>query len=571
MTHNPLYSMTKFKVILLLPVFMLALSLHAQNTQTGHNEQVVIVGSVDPSVNQSYKISLSPEPPELPSITNDFVFTPINKNFYAPITFKAIKPASIRAGKPGDIYNNLIKAGFGSRLTPYAELFHSQTHKGKFRFDARLKHISTFGKIEGYSSAPYSSTVAELGFDKFFRYQTLSFNAGYRYNTNRYYFPESDYPSANSDSAILKQAYNLAFFDTKFVSHYKSNDKLHHTIGLKTYYYFDKHQSSELSAALNFDFHKSFHVTDLSEYQYLGIDGNIEYYGNNDSTLSTSDIFVDATPYFRAGFGIFRFKAGIRLAYLKADSVSKFRVFPDIEVSMNLLPEYLQLYAGLDGGYKKNSYRKLSEENPFISSVIPDTWTNNKIGFFGGLKGNVGKQVGFDVKAAWTFFENDYFYFNEFPTLTMPIVNNDYKNEFLIVTDTGSLFTMTARLSYSVTRKIDLYASYEYNSYSLNTYKKPFGRLLSQVKAGGSYLINNKFKPWVEVIYVGKRWAAMGSTSSFYELSGFTDINVGLDYFHNENFSAFLRVTNLLNHEYDYYYLHPAYGIEFMLGIAYRF
>jgi hypothetical protein len=558
-------------IAVVLFAFVLPFTVAGQDTtKSKHNEQVVIVGSVDPLLNPSYKINLSPEMPELPEVNKDFVFEPINKYFYTPVTFKPIKPAPFRAGRAGDIYNNLVKAGFGSRLSPYAEFFHSQSHKGKFRFDAHLKHISTFGKMDGYSPAPISSSIAEFGFDKFFRYQTLLFDGGYRYNTSRYYYLTDQNPGADANMDDLKQAYNLAFFDVSFKSHYKNSDKLHHSIGLNTYYYFDKHQTSELSAAMKFDFYKAFDVSNMLEYQNLGIKGDVEYYGNKDSLISTTDIYANATPYFKASYGIFRFKAGVNLTYLKADSTSKFRVYPDIEVSINLFPEYLQLYAGVDGGMKKNSYRLLSEENPFISSIIPDSWTNNKIGFFGGLKGNIAKQVGFDLKGSWRLFENDYFYYNEFPRLNLPILP-DYKNEFLILNDTGSVFTISAQISYSVSGNLNLFASYEYNSYSLETYDKPFGRMLSQLKAGGSYLIKDKFKPWVEVIYVGKRWAALGSTSSPVQLDSFIDLNLGLDYYHNDHFSGFLKVTNVLNHQYDYYYLHPTYGIEFMLGVGYKF
>ena len=538
--------------------------------QGKHNEQVVIIGSVDPSLNQSYKINLSPEVPKLPSVNMDFDFQPLNKYFYTPITFKPIKPASIRADRAGDIYNNLVKAGFGSRLTPYAEFFHSQTHKGKFRFDAHLKHISTFGKIDSYSPAPNSSSLAELGFDKFFRYQTLSLNGGYRYNTNRYYYMTDENPGANPDDNNLKQAYSLAFFDVAFASHYKNIDKFHHSIKLKTYYYYDKHQTSELSAAMEFDFHKSFHMTNMLEYQNLGIEGGVEYFGNKDSIVSTTDIYVNATPYFKASYGIFRFKAGVNLAYLRADSTTKFRVYPDIEVSINLFPEYLQLYAGIDGDMKKNSYRLLSEENPFISSLTPNSWVNNKIGFFGGLKGNIAKQVGFDLKGSWRKFENDYFFYNNFPKLNLPIPL-DYKKEFLVLNDSGSIFTVSAQISYTVASDLNLFASFEYNNYSLKTYDHPFGRMLSQLKAGGSYLIKGKYKPWIEVIYIGKRWAALGSTNSPITLSAFTDINLGMEYYHNDHFSGFLKVTNVLNHQYNYFYRHPTYGIEFMIGIGYKF
>jgi len=559
-------------VIVILSIFLTKTGYsQGTTTQSQHNEQVVIIGSVDPSINQSYKINLSPEKPAMPEANKTFDFKPINIYFYTPVTFKPIKPASIRAGKPGDIYNNLVKVGFGSRLSPYVEFFHSQSHKGKFRFDAHLKHISTFGKVKGYSDAPSSSSLAELGFSKFSRYHTFTIDGGYRYNTNRYYLPDE---SNNSipDADLLKQAYNLANLNILFVSHYKNNEKLHHTIGLNSYYYFNKYKTSEMSTDLTFDLHKSFHVTDMLEYQNLGIEGGVSYYGNSDSLTDRTDLYINATPYYKASYGIFRFKAGVNLAYLKADSVSKFKIYPDVKVDVNLLPEYLQLYVGIDGGLKKNSFRSLSEENPFISSLIPDSWTNDKIGVYGGLQGNISKQVGFNVKVRWSAFEDDYFYHNAFPSLTLPIVPSNGLNEFNVVSDSGSRFTFDAQLNYVLSNKINLYASYQYNSYTLRTYQQPFGKLLSQLKVGGSYIIKDKFKPWLEVDYIGKRWANVAKESMTpLELSGFTDINIGMEYYYDKHFSGFIKATNLLNNSYQYYYLHPNYGLEVMIGIGYKF
>jgi outer membrane cobalamin receptor len=98
--------------------------------------------------------------------------------------------------------------------------------------------------------------------------------------------------------------------------------------------------------------------------------------------------------------------------------------------------------------------------------------------------------------------------------------------------------------------------------------------LRSQLKAGGSYLVKNRYKPWLEVIYTGKRDALIYQTGSPYlvqTLKSYVDINLGMEYLYNENLSGFLRITNLLNKRYELFYQHPNYGIELMIGIGYKF
>jgi hypothetical protein len=572
------------KILFFLILFFLNNNVNAQNdTQQKHNEQVVIIGSTDPSVNKSHKINFLPEIPPSPDIKTDFKFVPINKYFYTPSEFTPIKPATFRSFKSGDIYNNIIKAGFGTRITPYIEFFHSQMHKGDFKLDIHLKSISTFGKIKDYTSAPSSNSVIEMGFDKYFKSHTLEFNTGYNYTTNRYFYQAQNPDTINTDS--LKQSYSLFFFDMLLSSNYKNDKKLHHSIKAGTYYYFNKknqdyyNKSDEVYAYIDFDLYKSFRVTDVLDYQFLGGTGKIEFYQNNGiidyknniSNSLVNNFHVSLIPYFKARYGIMSFKAGVNLAYLYNYDKSHFRVFPDINATVNLYPEYLEFYVGTNGEYKKNSYKILTEENPFTGTLIPDSWTVNKIRVFGGFRGNIAKIIGFNIELSWTKFEDDYFYIALFDDSTQ---NVKYGNSFFIENDGGNLLMFNTQLNYSISEKVNVYASYIYNSYTLDTLVHPFGKLLSQLKIGGSYLINGKFRPWLEIIYVGKRWANVAPSypvSKTVELESFADINIGVHYYHNESLSAFLKITNLINNKYQYYYLHPNYGLEIMLGITYKF
>ncbi len=550
-----------------------------------HNEQVVIIGSTDPTVNQSRKINLMPEEPVQPKIKKDFTFVPINKYFYTPSKFTPIKPASFSSYVAEDIYNNVIKAGFGTRLSPYAEFFHSQAHKRKYKFDFHALHHSTFGKVKGFTPAPASNSLAEAGYTQYFKKHTLEFNAGYQYRNNRNYLDTALVYDENNDT--LKLAYNLFFFNTSYSSNYKNNRKLHHQVNVGGYYFFNKRQqdfytqADELNVQTDFDFHKAFRVTDVLDYQHMGGAGKIEYFRNNGiinpinstvDSLPANDILVSLTPYFKARYGIISFKAGINFSYLYAVESGHFRIFPDLTVNVNLLPEYLELYAGADGGYQKNSYKRLTTENPFIAPGIPGTWKTDKFRIYGGFKGNIAKKVGFNMQIAWSAFDNEYFYLSLYDKL---LYLSNFNNNFLVINDNGKLLSFNTQLTYNVTDNFNFYAAYQYNSYTLDSLSAATGKLRSQLKAGGSVLIRNRFKPWIEVVYVGKR-DALSVSSAFsaigqIELDGFTDISLGMDYYHNENFSAFLNITNLLNKKYEYFYHHPTYGVEVMLGVGYKF
>ena len=578
--------MNKKKTFIYLLIFIQFINapVFAQNNNKKHNEKVVIVGSTEPVVTQSRKINLTPGKPVQPDIKKDFDFTPKDKYFKAPSKFTPIKPATFRTGGNNDIYNNVIKAGFGTRISPYAEFFHSQSHKGKYKFDFHASHHSSFGNIKGYTDTKYSKSLAEAGYTRFFKQQIVKFNLGYDYNTNKNYFPSTIADSLNTDS--LKLAYNDFFFNTTITSNYRNKKRLHHTINIGGYYFFNKisqnyyNKSNELNIYTDFDLHKSFRVTNLLEYQYLGGNGKIKYYRNNGISDITNGIdssavnsaLISLTPYFKARYGILSFKAGINLSYLYSQKSSHFRVFPDINITVNLFPEYLELYAGSDGNYERNGFKKLVSENPFVSQTIPENWKATKIRFYGGFKGNIAKKVDFNMQINWSMFDNEYFYISTFNDFTQV---QPYDNMFFIENDNGSLLNFNFQLTYDISNKANAYVSYNYNSYNLDNLVNPSGKILSELKVGGYYMIKGKFKPRAEIIYVGKRYT-LNITNAFIspqeiELKGFVDLNLGLDYYHTENLSGFIKFNNILNNKYQYFYQHPAYGIEMMIGVGYKF
>lgn len=565
----------------LLIFFITCFTLQRSIAQNKHNEEVVIIGSTEPVINQSKKINIMPEEPVKPKVNTHFDFRPINKYFETPSKFSPIKPAKVRSYGLTDLYNNVLKIGFGSRLSPYAELFHSQIHKGKYKLDFHALHHSTFGKIKGYSKAPSSHSLAEIGFTKYFKKNTFRFNGGYQLVNTRNYFPFSEPDSLDYDS--LKIAYNDFFFNTELIDNNPGHKGLNHKITLGGYYFFNKKQqeyynhSNELNIQSDFDFHKSFKVTDLLDYQRLGGSGTLAFYrnegitdyNNNRPPSSSINILTSLSPYFKAKYGIISFKAGINFSYLYYADKSHFRVFPDVFLNITLLPEHLALYAGADGDYEKNSYKLLALENPFISPIIPDSWKTDKVKIYGGFKGNIARLINFNINLSRSSFSDEYFYI----ALKDPNYSQ-YHNQFFILNDDGSLFSFQAQADYTVSKKADFFVTYEYHSYHLDSLKAPSEKLRSQLKAGGSYLVKNRYKPWLEVIYTGKRDALIYQTGSPYlvqTLKSYVDINLGMEYLYNENLSGFLRITNLLNKRYELFYQHPNYGIELMIGIGYKF
>lgn len=291
----------------------------------------------------------------------------------------------------------------------------------------------------------------------------------------------------------------------------------------------------------------------------------------------------EVMPYFKAKYGIINFIVGLKLAYLIADD-SKFAFNPVIKLDVNIIPEGLTLYAGIDGGLVKNSFLNLSEQNPWIVTTIQARfqdnqfrYQNNQFDIYGGIRGNIARQFGFNLKAGLLVFKDMPFFINT--TGAMSYMPSLPLNKFTFIYDKGNLLNFSGELTYQLGGNVKMWLKGEYNVYSLDSLDYPYHKPISLVSLGGSYLIKQKVNIWIEAFVSGKRYA-LNSENQFhqnwenvdpFELKSYYDINFGISYNINDTFSVWLSGTNLLNSNYQRYYQYPVQGLEIMGGIGIRF
>lgn len=564
--------MKKSKIAILALLVAIILPAFSQNQPANkHNEQVTIVSSFDPSINQAFKVNTSPEDMQFSIEKPDFVFQALDVDLPTKITLNPIVPVVINSDKRTQIINNSIKLGVGSLISPYLDFFHSSGQKNDYRFNAHLYHLSTFKNIKDYSPSPQTNTYIDLNIRKFVGHHIFDAGIDYALKTNQYYgFKPNDYTILPNDDD-LKQMFNLAKVNVGLSSNYKNKDKLSHNITLDAYYYFDKHSTSETNANLNFDIHKNFEVSEFLNYQELGISGKVTYFQNIDSVNSTNDMLISATPYFNANYGIFNFHIGLNFNLLNT-SESKFYFYPILDVNINLIPDVLTAFAGIDGNVQKQSFLMLSELNPWVSSTISTNW-DNTFKAYGGLRGNIANKVNYSFQASWQKFNNMFFFVNYPNDTSINYLLSVPFNKFIVIHDKGSVFTVSGEITYAASSKIDVNFGAKYNAYSLDSLDSPYHKPSSEIKLGFSFMATPKIRIWSDVYYYGKRTALDLSTLPHAQvnLDGFIDLNAGVDYKLTKQLSAFLSLTNLLNQQYQRYYHYPVNGIQIMGGIMYNF
>jgi hypothetical protein len=564
-----------FRIFVIVLAISAANILPAQNqteTGQGHNEQVTIISSYDPSINQAFKINQSPTEMQFNLDKPEFSFETIKIDQPTQITLNPIVPVVINADKRTYLTQNSLKAGIGSLFSPYLDFFHSSGQKNDYRFDAHIHHLSSFKNIADYSPSPESKTNLNLNYRKFLKYHIIDVGIYYSLKTNRYYgFKPDDFPAFTIDDSRLKQMYNLARVNMALSSNYRNNKKLNHKINLDAYYYFDKYQTTEINANVDFDVHKSFEVSNLLNYQELGLSGKVNYFQNTDSINSSDDVLVSLTPYFKANYGILNFNIGLNFNLLNTDKTN-FYFYPILDLNVNLIPKVLTVFAGLDGNVEKNSFLMLSELNPWVSSTIPITW-DHTFKAYGGIRGNIAQKVNFSVQVSWQKFNNMFFFVNVPDATTFNYLVAIPFNKFSTIHDKGSVFGVSGELTFAASQKVNIMLGAVYNSYTLDSLDSPYHKPTSKIKLGASFLTTKKLRIWTDIYYYGKRTALDLSIlpNTKIDLEAFIDLNVGVDYQLTDQFSVFLSLTNLLNQHYERYYNYPVQGIQIMGGIMYKF
>lgn len=566
-------NMLKYRILVLSVSLLIVSNICAQNhsVQT-HDEQVTIVSSFDPTINQAYKQNISPEDLIFSIENPEFEYKPFDIELPTTIKVPPISPITINIDKRIAVTKNSVKVGIGSLFTPLVDFFHSSGKKKDYRFDAHFYHLSSFKNIPNYANSPETNTKLNLDVRKFFGYHVLDagFDAGYK--TTRWYgFKPDDFTAFTYNDDDLKQSFTHVKANVSIASNYKNNNKLHHEIKANAYYYFDKHDTKETNANLKFDIHKNFDVSDLLDYQELGLSGQLTYYNTKDSLTTNNDLLIETTPYFTGNYGMFNFYVGLNFNFLNTNSTD-FYFYPKIDVNINLIPEVFTVFAGVTGDVKKHSYYALSEENQWVNPIIPTTWGRSYT-LFGGIRGNIAKKVNYSAKLYWQNFKNEYFFINSpFNPDISSAISQPY-NKFSAVYDDGSIFGFTADLTYAATEKLSVDGGVSFMTYSLDSLSEAYQKPSLTGNIGFSYMVTKQLKATAAMYYYGERKAYNVLTPALgdIKMDPFVDLNIGLNYSLTNEFSIFLNVNNILNNDYQVFNGYPVHGIQIMGGLTYRF
>jgi hypothetical protein len=544
----------------------------AANSQ-GRNQEVTIIAPYQPTISDAYKMTLTPTVKdtvvEIPPMVYKINSTPI----YSSYGIESLSPVFVEINPEETYRRNYLRAGFGNYMTPYAELFTNSLQSDEFSLGFHARHLSSSGDIEDYATSAYSQNEASLYGKKYLKDKVLSAKVEYNRDVVHYYgFEPENYAGLDLSDDELKQRFSLIGANIGLESNYKRGNKMNYAGLLDFYYLNDLYETNEMMVALDLNLNSKNEFFQFVNKQELGVDLAVDYYNNKDSIQSQGTTIAKLKPYINLDFEYLNLYIGVEGA-MASDSSSNFYVYPDVRATFQVVPDYLRFYVSVTGGLHRNSYKEITNINPWVNSIFPLGNTNTKYSIKGGFTGMISQVLDYNFSVSYSDIDNMLFFVNDFTSPYNPETPINLGNKFTGVYDNVKLTAVNLELVYQQTEKLQVMLTADYRHFEMATEEKPWQTPAFIAKVNAKYLLNRKISFTGDLFYNSSIYAPSyeNGVQIINKRDGFVDLNLGAEYRFTDRISVFARVNNVASVRYYRWYNYPSQRISAMGGLTFSF
>lgn len=551
-------------VILLLLIHPIA------NAQENVNQQVQVIKPYEPVINDAFKISELPKIVDTNKVITEFEYEVVPKRQETSFTPRQIKPARLVSEPLSKLYIGQVKAGFGSYLSPLAQVHLGSKRSKNLNWKMLLDHNSSHGKVKNEVNkkvfAGFSETEANGSLNYFTKkYKALSLGVAYNNNKNYYYgyntslFPNEANVPLLKDS-IENQNINLIKVKANWRTNYRDSANVNYNIDLNWHTLAAKAGVGEnvLKLQTNLDY--------FFENEFIGADVNLNYYNNS----AIDDTLNGAVFKFNPWIGAFGYKwrtvVGVTTYY--DQGAQKYYFYPTVSMHYNIIDYFLIPYFELNGSYNEHSYSEIYYENPFIRQSLGVRPTINKMNISFGFRGNISSKIAFNAKVKYSNIRNQYFYVNDTSSET-PL-----QNKFDVVYDDLTRLRLLAEMSYKTGESLFLTLKTNYFKYDLKSEMNAWHMPEYNVGLNARYILQKKIVLDASIFAIGDRPVREFDENEVEytkTLQSVIDLNLGIEYRLSKVFSAFGYFNNISSVKYQKWNNYPTQRFNFMLGLSYSF
>lgn len=543
------------KIILLSACLGSVLAVQAQRDTT-KNQAIEITSAYKPVLRNAVKINFSGS--QLAADTSRPILryvVPSQNLFYAyqPISLKPLALTMDEALQLGN--RNYVKAGFGSYSTPYIKVGFSLGDGKTALANITGSYIGSKGKVIEHQD--YSKLNVTAAASYFLPKQEVFAKVVLDQDNN--YFYGYDHNIFNYSKTDIQQKFQNIEIGGGLKNTAPNALNLNYNPNVKYNIFTSKDQVNEGTFKANipvtFNINKEFSakveaVADLTKYSTKSLMPNNYSFTNNILQVSPSVVYKGELVNFNAGV-------------TPVSNNGEFSLLPNFYVEAQIAENTFMLQAGWIGHFQKNSYKNLSDVNPWIKPMTFQTNTK-ETEYYAGLKGTLGSHFSVSAKAGFLKYKN----FALFITDTASL---DQKAYTVVYEPTANNIKIHGDINYIDQDKFSLTAGLTFNGYTgFKTNDKAWNTVPMEFTASGRYEAIKKLVLKADFyMFNGGKSISKGNVRA--GLNGAADLSVGAVYEINKNFSVWADANNVFNDKYERWNRYPVYGVNFLGGILIKF
>ena len=562
-------------IILSIIIFSLSATAQVKKQETGLKREVTLYNPYKPSLPDSKKRSFLPEISDTSKIRPDFHYDVRTTPFLPEYAISPIKAAALLPDPLTKLYKSYINLGVGNYLSPLAEISitNERSKKGAIGFYAR--HFSTNGKIDLENGkkifAGYMDNDVSLFGKRFFKNSILDGSLDFSQKIRHAYGYDPqifDYNPSNKDTRI---PYNNFGAKTGLTSLNLDSADFSYNFNAAFNYFTAENNMYQRNISVDGNMAKSF------KGFYMGSGISYDYYKIPDILLAVPKYIFSVSPFVKKSSELWSFKIGMQvLLDRNMTSTAQVHVYPDINFGFDLVPTYINFFAGLSGKLEKNEPLKIIAENPFITgdgSLFKIPNTSHDLIISSGFKGNTGIGGNYMLSASYSLISNMLFYSN-----IESAVNVERGNYFSVLTDDVELFNIHGEMNGPVTDKLSFITSANYYKYTLSQFEFAWNKPDWDAKLGLKYNLRDKIIAGMEISVLGKRKTIVNGDLPIlidapgpviFDMPAHLNLKLNAEYRYSKILSFWTKLDNIsVNRYYEWAY-YPTHGFMFMLGFTY--
>ncbi len=516
------------------------------------NEEVEVFKTFDAQLAEAEKLEIPALLPPLDTAVSfqeyDIQEVPFEIQYLPP----RIRPIALQREKMPDAYNGLIRIGGGSpralltegsyflnteRLNLGLDLRH-YSFKNDRQIESQRMATNRFGLRGAYHFDQGFSVGGNFGYDLDYRYF-------YGYNN----FPTTADTLLSFNLNEVRQQFSTFHGGFTFTNNAPTVGDIDYKAALDYYFMQDNYGTRENGALIELEGTKWF-----NEKNPLTFKLSTDLVGYEDTARQSPSIFhLNGSYTYHSP--TFLVKAGLTIG----TSQNRFSIFPDVEVAVKVWGNYITALAGGDGGFKKNSFRTLTDYSPFLESRVR-LQNSRYYRVFAGIQGEFFG-INYRLQGEWK------------PTEALPLFEtvHDTIPRFNVVYDTGSVTSIIAELGFAFSEDLTVKGTVTQNFFSLDTNEKPWHLPSFLVNAEARYAT---FEGKVELVagfFVQNGVPVQNIEGETENLGALFDVSVGGEFLFSKNFGMFLQLNNLTNNKRERWQYYPSIGFNVLAGLSARF